>query len=119
MLMTATSPFVILHKSCDDAIIWATRKLAQAGLQAVQTFDLRTARLAHLDCPCPHHGTEQCNCQMVVLLVYQENSQPATIVIHGNDATSWFYLIHSPQQPIEKSLEKNIQEIFRENILEA
>ncbi len=107
--MPTTSPFVILHKPCDEAITWAARKLEQAGLQTMRTFDLQAARLAHLDCPCPHHGTEQCNCQMVVLLVYQGDSPPVTMVIHGNDETSWFYLINTPQQPVGQNLEHNIQ----------
>jgi hypothetical protein len=110
--MTATSPFVILRKPCDEAVPWAARQLEHAGFQTMRTFDLQAARLAHLDCPCPHHGTEQCNCQMVVLLVYQENIPPTTLVIHGSDETSWFYLINTPQQPSGQLLEKNIQEVL-------
>jgi hypothetical protein len=108
--MTSTSPFVILRRPCDEAVPWAARKLEHAGFQTMRTFDLRAARLAHLDCPCPHHGTEQCDCQMVVLLVYQENIPPTTLVIHGSEETSWFYLINTPQQPSGQLLEKNIQE---------
>jgi len=111
-MMATTSPFMILHRPCDEAVIWVARRLEQAGLQTMRTFDLRAARLAHLDCPCPYHGTAQCNCQMVVLLVYQKDVQPATMVIHGNDEISWFYLINTPQQPIEQGLEKNIQVVL-------
>jgi hypothetical protein len=110
--MTATSPFVIFRRPCDEAVAWGIRKLEQSELQTMRTFDLRAARLAHLDCPCPHHGTGQCNCQMVVLLVYQENIPPATLVIHGNEETSWFYLIDRPQQPNRQPLEKKIQEVL-------
>jgi hypothetical protein len=110
--MSATSPFMILHKPSVEAIIWSTSKLEQAGFRAIRTFDLQAARSAHLDCPCPHHGTEQCDCQMVVLLVYQGDSHPATLVVHGNDEMSWFYLINSPQQPIGQMQEKNIQEVL-------
>jgi hypothetical protein len=108
--MTATPPFAILHRPCDEAVAWAARKLELTGFQVVRTFDLQAARLAHLDCPCPHHGMSQCNCQMVVLLVYQGEHPPATMVIHGNDDTSWFYLINMPQQPIGQHLENSIQE---------
>ena len=108
--MTATSPFIILRRPCDEAVRWAAHRLEQTGFRAVRTFDLQAARLAHLDCPCPHHGTAQCNCQMVVLLVYQGNSAPVTMVVHGTDETSWFYLINIPQQPVGQHLEKNIEE---------
>lgn len=110
--MPTTSPFVIFRKPCAEAVLWAARKLEQSGLQTVRTFDLQATRLVHLDCPCPHHGTAQCNCQMVVLLVYQGNTPPATMVIHGNDETSWFYLINTPQQPVGQHLEKNIQAVL-------
>ena len=110
--MPTTSPFAILHTPCDQAVIWAAQKLGQTGFQAVRTFDLQAARSAHLDCPCPHHGTAHCNCQMVVFMVYQGDSPPATLVIHGNDETSWFYLINIPQQPVGQHLEKNIQDML-------
>jgi hypothetical protein len=112
ILMTATSPFVILRRPCDEAVAWAILKLEQSRFQTMRTFDLRAARLAHLDCPCPHHGTAQCNCQMVVLLVYQENNPPTSLVIHGSEETSWFYLINTPQQPSGQLLEKNIREVL-------
>jgi hypothetical protein len=110
--MPATSPIVILRRPCDDAVAWAANRLEQSGLRPVRTFDLQAARLAHLDCPCPHHGTAQCNCQMVVLLVYQGNNPPATMVVHGSDEISWCYLINTPQQPVGQSLEKNIQKVL-------
>jgi hypothetical protein len=108
--MITPSPFVVLRKPCDEAVPWAASKLEQVGLQAMRTFDLQAARLAHLDCSCPHHGTAQCNCQMVVMLVYHKDSKPATMVIHGNEETSWFYLINQPQQPIDQAHEKSIRE---------
>lgn len=114
--MPTTSPFVILRKPCDEAVTWAACKLEQAGFQAMRTFDLQAARSAHLDCPCPHHGTAQCNCQMVVMLVYQGDSPPATMVIHGNEEMSWFYLINKPQQPIGQAQEKNIQDVLSPEI---
>jgi hypothetical protein len=116
--MTTTPPFAILNIACDEAAVWAVRKLEQTGFQAVRTFDLQAARSAHLDCPCPHHGIEQCTCQMVVLLVYHGNRPPATMVIHGDGEASWFYLINIPQQPVMRRLEKNIQEVLNPTAFE-
>jgi hypothetical protein len=110
--MPASSPFAILRQPCDQAINWAASKLEQANFRAVRTFDLQVARMAHLDCPCPHHGTEQCNCQMVVFLVYQNDAPPVTLVIHGNEEMSWLYLIDKPQQPNESPQEKAIQDVL-------
>ena len=49
-----------------------------------------TARHALEDCPCPHHGTNECDCQMLVLLVYGEAVEPATLILHGNNGQTWF-----------------------------
>ncbi len=110
--MPTSSPFAVLRKPCDQAINWAATKLEQANFRAVRTFDLQVARTAHLDCPCPHHGTAQCDCQMVVMLVYQENTPPATLVIHGNEEMSWFYLMTQTQQPISVQQERAIQDLL-------
>ena len=104
------SPFVIFNKNCDEAVPWAVHKLESAGFQAMRTFDLQAARHAHLDCACPHHGTAECNCQMVVLLVYQANNPPASLLIHGSDETSSFFLVNTPQQSISPTMERNIQD---------
>lgn len=47
---------------------------------------------------------------MVVLLVYQENSAPVTMVVHGTEETSRFYLINISQQPVGQQLGENIEE---------
>jgi len=112
ILMPPTSPFLVLNKPCDKAVAWAVQLLEQNGLHPVQTFDLQTARLAHADCPCPHHGTAHCTCQMVVLLVYQGDNLPATMTIHGNTEASWFYIVNTPQQPIGQQVEKHIEDVL-------
>jgi hypothetical protein len=111
-MRSSSSPFVILRKPRDEAVDWAAHSLEQGGFQVVRTFDLQAARPAHLDCPCPHRGTAQCNCQMVVLLVYQGDSAPVTMVVHGTDETSWFYLINLQQQPVGQHLEKDFIDAF-------
>ena len=52
----------------------ATAALTRRGLYVVRSFDLRSAMAAHAGCECPHHGTAQCTCQFVVLLVYGDPS---------------------------------------------
>jgi hypothetical protein len=108
-----SSPSLLkVNKACGDSVLWATRRMEQAGYLIVRTFDLQGPRLAHFDCPCPHHGTEKCDCQMVVLLVYMGKRKPVTMIIHGSDQTSWFYLVNTPQQPVEHHLESTIQALL-------
>jgi hypothetical protein len=63
----------------NPAIEAVTAVLKGRGYQVVRTFDLQSA-LGHYveDCPCPHHGTEDCTCQYVVLLAYPQAASAAT-----------------------------------------
>ena len=112
-------PFLVLKKDCSEAVQWMAGHLKGAGLQVVQTFDLHTTRFDHSLCLCPHHGTEQCDCQMVVLLVYENGFPPASIVAHGYDGQTWFMLADSPQQNIHAGLEAAIQNALAPHIFAA
>ena len=70
--------------------------------------NLQAARAAHTCCPCPHHGTEQCDCQMIVLLVYDRQRRPLTLVAHGHDGQTHFSLDESPKQQPERLLKTTI-----------
>jgi len=112
------SPFLSINHPSDEALQWTKKQLLQAGLRPIQTFDLHTARLALHDCPCPNHGTEECDCQMVVLLVYGKvadvstplNTSPATLILHGNDGQTWVSIANDPQQRTDEKLINSIRQ---------
>ena len=106
--MSDNSPFLSIVQSYDEALAWVTLRLSSAGLRVMRTFDLQAARHTHTDCPCPHHGTEQCDCQMVVLLVYGGDSRPISMVAHSFDGRTWFSLVDTPQQRADPRLEAAI-----------
>lgn len=61
---------------------------AEDGFKVVRSFDLQLAREGLLDpssCPCPNHGTERCTCQYLVYLLYADDPDPITVVVHGYD----------------------------------
>lgn len=111
-------PFLAVRKDCDEAVRLVADQLLRSGFQVVQTFDLHAARGGRSLCACPHHGTAACDCQMVVLLVYDAGhreikksnflngsrnsisplSKPASLVAHGHDGQTWFTLVDTPQQ---------------------
>jgi len=105
-----TSPFLSINHPCNEALQWTKNQLSQAGLRAVQTFDLHTARLSMHDCPCPNHGTDMCDCQMVVLLVYGKDAEPATLILHGNDGQTWVSIANDSQQRANAKLINSIQQ---------
>ena len=107
--MNTVMPFWTSERSCSSTVHWIRRCLSRRGLKVLQTFDLRDARLGIADCPCPHHGTTRCDCQMVVLLVYGQGTQPATLILHGNDGQSWLSLVNAPAQQVDASLRATIE----------
>jgi hypothetical protein len=78
-------------------------------LRVFRTFDLQLVRRAQVNCPCPHHGTAQCNCQMVVLLVYDGRSEFVSLVVHGHSGQTWFSIVDTPQQRADPRLEAAIR----------
>ncbi len=111
MAMNTNSPFLELPWACEDALDWLQHRLAQAGMQVIRTFDLQSARLAASDCPCPHHGTQRCACQMVVLLVYKEGSRPVSVIAHGHDQQTWFALVDTAEQPADPVAAEAVQDL--------
>lgn len=110
--MSALIPFVALDRTSEQAQAWIRHQLVGAGLRVVQTFDLQVARMAHPDFPCTHHGTAECDCQMVVLLVYDREAEPATLVIHSQDGTTWLSLAGPMGVRSDRHLEAAIRRIL-------
>jgi hypothetical protein len=110
--MGTTSPFLSIDCSCDQALQVTKAKLSQAGLSVVQTFNLTTARLGMHDCCCPNHGTEACDCQMIVLLVYGNVAEPVTLILHGNDGKTWVSIANTAIQRADAHLISNIRQVL-------
>ena len=77
----------ILFDACGEtAAQAATAALTRRGFRVLRSFDLRSALAAHAECECPHHGTAQCTCQFVILLVYGDAGDPAVVTAHSREA---------------------------------
>lgn len=105
-----TPSFLSVDIPNDLALHITKQKLAQMGLHALQTFDLHSARHAQHECPCPNHGMEDCDCQMVILLVYGETAEPATLILHGNDGKTWFSIADDPSHSVDRKLIGSIRQ---------
>jgi hypothetical protein len=115
--MSDNAAFLMLEQPCDEAVELVSTKMNQAGLSVIRTFDLQVARRAQTVCPCPHHGTDPCDCQMVVLLVYQLYQKPITIIAHGYNGQTWFSVVDTPQQRADPHLEATIRRLVAPQIL--
>ena len=80
---------------CDSemATQTATQSLAKLGLRVVRSFDLRSALATHAGCECPHHGSEQCTCQFLVLLVYGPAGAPVVVSAHSRDGQAELQIV--------------------------
>ncbi len=98
------SESLLLDTECETAARAATEGLTRRGLQVVRSFDLRTAREAHSDCSCPYHGSTECTCQYVVLLVYDPSGGLAVLTLHGRDHQSRAQIVrdayNQPEAPL-------------------
>ena len=117
--MNSAPPFVTIEKPGEETICWTIQLLENAGLRVLRTFDLQEARLSHPECLCPHHGTDECDCQMSVLLVYQTNQSPASILIHSFQEKTQLYLVDTPEQPVDQKLDLLIREVLAQPIHES
>lgn len=117
--MNDAYPFLVLEQPCNEATAWVIRQISDAGLQVLRTFDLQDARHDPAECSCPYHGSEQCGCQMVVLLIYGDNYQPVSLVAHSHGNRTWFSLVDTPQQRADPHLQRAIrQALLSESIAE-
>ena len=89
------APFLILEQPYDIAIDLVMQQICGLGFQVSTTFDMQEARHAHVNCACPHHGTEQCDCQLVVILIYGHGPKPTTLIAHGHEGKTWFSFVDS------------------------
>ena len=115
--MNLGSQLLVVNQDCAEAVAWATHKMSLAGLTVVRTFDLQTTRHLKSACPCPDHGMEECDCQMVVLLVYKDRHQPVSLIAHGYNSQTWFSVVDIPEQRPDPALELSIRRAFPSSLV--
>jgi len=106
--MSQATYLLTLNLDSKNAVKRMMNRLIADGMQVIRSFDLQTAKAAHVECTCPHHGKDECDCQMVVLLVYDDQGTPLTLVAHGKDNKTHFALVDPPNQVQERILKSKI-----------
>jgi len=100
---------VVFEPGRDEVTRRAVRVLTEHGLHSIRSFDLRSALEAWPECECPHHGTAQCTCQYVVLLVYGSRNTPVTVVVHSNSGRIDFRIMHDSSAMSDLALAERIK----------
>lgn len=108
---------LVTEHGCEQTVAWLARTLATTslrvassytlgscgclqpaelgGLRAVPSFDLRAALAQSWSCPCPHHRSAACACQMAVVLVHDPGGAWAALVAHSHGARTWVDLVQA------------------------
>ncbi|MBI5828927.1 MAG: hypothetical protein HZB20_05180 [Chloroflexi bacterium] len=97
----------------------ATAALTRRGLYVVRSFDLRSALTPHANCDCPHHGTAQCTCQFVVLLVYGEAAAPLVLTLHSHDDRTSAQIVRDAANAPDPHLAEQVMAALTEAALTA
>lgn len=101
--MSNLTSILTLRQSAETSVNWMMQRLQLSGFQVERTFDLRAARVAQQDCACPYHGTGDCTCQMIILLVHSE-TRLATVVAHGHDGCTILSLVDGENKTIDRKV---------------
>lgn len=91
-----TIPLLNLELNCDAAVAQITQQMVDLGFRVIRSFDLQSACASYPSQVCPHHGDAPCDCQLVVLLVYGPDVEPASLVIHSHRGQTEIALVDSP-----------------------
>ena len=111
--MDSSNDLLAVAIDCQIAAATVTRRMEELGLHVVRSFDLSTAAcVARPDLPCPHHGNVPCTCQLVVLLVYGKEGPPVSLIAHGYDNQTWFYVVDDPRRPADASTDALVRYAF-------
>lgn len=103
-------PLLKLNCTGSEAVTRVTDTLNDAGLRVMMSFDSQRTRERVTPAACPHHGTADCDCQIVILLVYGADGRPATLLAHGQDGETWISLVVAPGQRPSSRLESKIKQ---------
>ena len=108
---------IVFNFDSETAIKAVMTTLARHGLYVTRSFDLRSALTTHGGCECPHHGTAQCNCQFVVLLVYGEAAEPVVITMHSRDNRTEAKIVHDATAIPDPRLAEAVMTVLMESAI--
>jgi hypothetical protein len=112
MLYQGSKCLAVLPEETNQVVDLLTQDLSRDEIQVTRSFDLQATRAVHVGCSCPHHGTDQCTCQLIVLLIYERQNPPITLVLEGRDGQTWVSLVMTPGEKVLPHLLDIIQAIL-------
>lgn len=117
MVQNGKQPLLVIEAHCSQFVTPLKKALADVGLWAFESFDLRSARVMHEGCTCPHHNTSECTCELVILLVYSSSGSPVHLMLDGRDGVTFVYLIDEFENSQRLSFIDMVQNAIQDAIL--
>lgn len=108
-----SSSSIFFHKDCNQVVGEVSQLLTRSCFTVIESFDLQVARASHQSCDCPHHGTGLCTCQLAILLVYGEDTDPVSLMIDGDDERTELSIIETPGLVIKPGMKEKIAATLR------
>ena len=106
--------FLSLNLEAEKTVEWIIQSLESLEFQAIPSFNLRsTQRSRHLPV-CDVHGERVCDCQLIILLVYEQDRGPATLLAQGRDGRTWLSFADLPAGGQEAGLVQRIQQALQQ-----
>lgn len=97
-----------LSAAGDDAVADLMERFRAAGLRAFPTFRFRETVPAEVPYACADHQ-DGCDCDLLILLVYGAEPQPATLVAHSHGGHTWLSLSEAPPEQASPELSARIK----------
>lgn len=104
---------ITLPFDCEVVLALFSLKLASEGFHVAHSFELEAACASFTDMTCPHTGKTPCDCQLVVLLAYEQNGSSIPLVFHGHAGQTEVSIEATSRQP-DLDLIKRVQAILQE-----
>lgn len=98
-------PLLVVNQKCSCTVTQVTAQLHAAGFSVMQSFDLFSTRERH-----SKHIR-----QIVVLLVYQLDGPPSTLILDGNDTITFIFLENNLGQSSQSQFFTLLSQIQVEN----
>lgn len=110
-------PLVILKNDYKNILQEVINLLENEGLRIITSFDSQTTRRDKTSVFCPHHGTAVCNYHIIIMLVYETDGYPATLIVYGQDDEYWISLTFPPGLRPSASLQNQINTALKQSHL--
>lgn len=107
-IMNPDNCLLTIQSGCETVITEIKKGLSGRGYAVMRSFDLKSACASYPDLICPHHGESPCDCQLVVLLVYEDETNPVSLIIHSHRGQTEVSIVTFPDTQPDPELNASI-----------